>query len=246
LECPLCGTHADTFLPFGIEAPVFALKDVVGAGYRQNARCPNAQCASLDRERLVYLFLRDRTTLLRDQARVLHVAPEPNLAALLARRPVSVAVDLVPNQPGGIPMDITRAAFADASFDVVICNHVLEHIPDDRAALREIRRVLRPSGWAILQVPIALSEAATFEDESVTEPDAREQAFGQRDHVRLYGRDYADRVRAAGFVVKTYKAATEFGAAFCARHALRERETIYMAVKAPVPRRRLIEISRRP
>lgn len=214
---------------------MFAQKDVVGAGYRQNARCPNPQCASLDRERLVYLFLRDRTTLLDDHARVLHVAPEPNLAALLSRRPVYVAVDLVPHRPGGIPMDITRMAFADASFDVVICNHVLEHIPEDRAALREIRRVLRPSGWAILQVPIALSEAATFEDEFVTDPDAREQAFGQRDHVRFYGRDYADRVRAAGFVVKTYKAATEFGAAFCARYALRERETVYLAVKAPVP-----------
>lgn len=230
-ECPFCGGRYERFLPFGVVGSVFARKDVVGASARINARCPTPDCCSLDRERLLYLFLRHRTDLLTSAARVLHVAPEPNLARVLTARPVYVAVDFGANG-GSIPMDITRLAFADASFDAVICSHVLEHVPDDRAALREVRRVLRPSGWAILQVPIAMSESATLEDDTITDPDARERTFSQRDHVRLYGRDYEDRVRAAGFSVTACNALDALGPAMCARYALCERESIFMATRS--------------
>jgi SAM-dependent methyltransferase len=98
-----------------------------------------------------------------------------------------------------VEMDVTSIQYPDDCFDVIYCSHVLEHVPDDRAAIRELYRVLKPGGWAILQVPI--SADATFEDPTVTDPDARERLFGQDDHVRRYGPDYADRLAAAGFLV---------------------------------------------
>jgi SAM-dependent methyltransferase len=100
-------------------------------------------------------------------------------------------------------MDLTALPLLDGVIDVILCNHVLEHIPDDRRAMAELVRVLKPGGWAVLQVP--RSEAAeTFEDASITDPDQRAALFGQADHVRMYGRDYPDRLRAAGFIVEEH------------------------------------------
>ena len=98
-------------------------------------------------------------------------------------------------------MDITALPRPDDTFDAVLCNHVLEHVPDDGAAMREMHRVLRPGGLAIMQHPIDTSRAETFEDPDTAAPDARMQAYGQEDHVRLYGRDFADRLVAAGFTI---------------------------------------------
>jgi SAM-dependent methyltransferase len=98
-------------------------------------------------------------------------------------------------------VDVQALPFSDGSFDAIVCNHVLEHVTDDRRALRELLRVLRPGGWAVLQVPRDLTREATFEDAAVATPRERERLFGQHDHVRVYGRDYADRVRRAGFDV---------------------------------------------
>jgi SAM-dependent methyltransferase len=109
-----------------------------------------------------------------------------------------VTADIEPGR-ADVVADIQRLPFADEEFDAVLCVHVLEHIDDDAAALREIRRVLRRSGWAALQVP--LQGEATVEDPSITDPTERERAYGRPDHVRMYGRDFADRVRAAGFAV---------------------------------------------
>ena len=96
-------------------------------------------------------------------------------------------------------LDLTRIPFPDASFDVVLCSHVLEHVPADRQAMRELRRVLAPDGWALLLVP--MGKGPTREDPSIVEPAARERAFGQWDHVRMYGPDFADRLREVGFAV---------------------------------------------
>jgi ubiquinone/menaquinone biosynthesis C-methylase UbiE len=101
-------------------------------------------------------------------------------------------------------VDVTDIDFPDASFDAIFCNHVLEHVPDDRLALREIRRVLRPGGWASLLVP-DVDRPVTDEDPTVTDPHERLRRFGQRDHVRRYGYDYVDRLREAGFVPEVVK-----------------------------------------
>jgi SAM-dependent methyltransferase len=141
------------------------------------------------------LWLRDRIP---PGARVLHVAPEPGLARRLRALDIDyLSVDL--DSPHAMKRcDITAIPEPDGAFDVVICNHVLEHIPDDRQAMRELRRVLRPGGLAVLQHPV-YDRPDTYEDFSVVDPAERLRVFGQEDHVRIYGWDMLDRLRAAGF-----------------------------------------------
>jgi len=119
--------------------------------------------------------------------KLLHVAPEPNLRTWLRSLPeldyVSADLDMVGND---LKLDLTDIALPDSSFHAIICNHVLEHIPDDAKAMSEITRVLKPGGWAILQTPISLSLSQTYEDFLITDPAERERAFGQNGHVRIY------------------------------------------------------------
>jgi SAM-dependent methyltransferase len=140
------------------------------------------------------------------------VAPEDALARPLLRSP-GVRYMAIDREPGHVDavMDLTQLACPDDAFDLVICNHVLEHIPDDRQAMRELRRMLRSHGRAIIQVPMNFNLATTLEDLSITDPETRERLYGQPDHVRLYGRDYLDRLAAAGFRVHIDRIAQELG-----------------------------------
>jgi SAM-dependent methyltransferase len=151
----------------------------------------------------------------------LHIAPEPCLAQHLAGKPgiQYVTADRDPAS-GEVCLDITSMAFATDSFDVILCSHVLEHIPDDASALANLHRVLKPGGWAMLQVPLDDARACTFEDHRVIEPSDRERLFGQADHVRVYGRDYQDRLRAAGFQVHVDEFAYGLDARLITRYAL--------------------------
>jgi SAM-dependent methyltransferase len=134
--------------------------------------------------------------------RVLHVAPEASLQLRVRAIPGIRYVEGDNDDYWSTQMlDVTDLQFPDASFDAVICNHVLEHVPDDRRAMSEIRRVLAPGGWAMLLVP-DVRDAATQEDLSITDPAERKARYGQVDHVRLYGWDYVDRLEDAGFVVQ--------------------------------------------
>jgi len=185
-HCPVCGGNFRRFLPhFGI---------------REQARCP--RCRSYERHRLLWLYLRERTNILKDKLRVLHLAPEYVLQKKLRPLPnlVYTSADLY-SPIAMVRADITKMQFADASFDVVLCYHVLEHIPDDRAAMAEMFRVMAPGGWAIIQVPMG-TRPTTHEDITITDPKERQRLFGQEDHVRAYGLDYKDRLEAAGFAVE--------------------------------------------
>ncbi|WP_395747008.1 class I SAM-dependent methyltransferase [Prosthecobacter sp.] len=190
-HCPVCGSNVRKFLPFG-DPP------------RPEARCP--VCNSLERHRMVWAFMEPRLAKIARPA-VLHVAPEPCLRANLERLP---GVDYWSSSYDGagtrIQADITRLPFEDATFDVVLCCHVLEHVLDDLGAMREFMRVLRPGGWAVLQVPLEMDRETTYEDASIVTPEERTRAFGQNDHVRIYGRDYTDRLKAAGFSVSLFSA----------------------------------------
>lgn len=131
-----------------------------------------------------------------------------------------------------VEMDITAIGYSDESFDVIICNHFLEHIIDDASAMAELHRVLKTGGWGILQVPVSLSLANTFEDSTITVPEERENAFGQSDHVRIYARDYPRRLAAVGFRVKPFEWWKE--QAFSAsenRYGLLRDETLYVVEK---------------
>lgn len=163
--------------------------------------CPN--CRSFDRERAVFLFLKRHTNLFSGtRLRVLHFAPEKNLRAQIAAQGYInyVTADL-DERKADQKQDITKLSFPSCSFDVIICVHVLEHVQDDASAMRELLRVLVPGGWALILVPIKEGLESTIEDPNVTDPQDRLRLFGQSDHVRQYGADFAQRLRHEGFVV---------------------------------------------
>ncbi len=171
-----------------------------GVARRPDARCP--RCGSLERHRLIWLYLQQKTDLFIMPYKVLDVAPEEILQKKLRALPNLDYLSIDLESPLAMrKMDITRLDLPDASFDVIFCNHVFEHIPDDRAAMHELRRVLKPGGWAILQTPVDQSRATTDEDPNITDPGERLRRFGQTDHVRIYGRDFFERLKAAGWTV---------------------------------------------
>jgi SAM-dependent methyltransferase len=205
VTCPFCGYEARDLAVSGHDLPVLREKQVIGAG-RRPVNC--YRCGSGDRARLVYLYLRDRVGFERAESmRVLHVAPERVLRETLAEVGFGeyVCGDLLAEgyrYPSWVQhLDATDIHFPDDTFDVIICNHVLEHIPDDRRAMRELCRVLKPGGVAVLQVPISANSPSTVEDPSIDDPAEQERRFGQWDHVRLYGQDYVDRLGSAGLSV---------------------------------------------
>jgi len=179
-----------------------------GVPPRDDAACP--ACGSLERHRLLWEFFQRKTDLFNGQPRkFLHIAPEPCFSNVLSVTPGIdyLSADLEATH-AMVQMDITDIHYPDDSFDVIYCSHVLEHVPDDRKAMRELRRVLKSSGWAILQVPIDRDK--TFEDWSITSAEDRLRVFGQVDHVRIYGKDYVDRLVEAGFGVKVEPFISEF------------------------------------
>ena len=231
VECPFCGGRFSRFLPKGKDVPVLRENRVIGGGYRLNAVCP--RCNSRDRERLVYLYLKhERSSLFSQTAKLLHIAPEKNLRMIFLSCPNLdyLAADL--GSPlAEVRMDVTDIGHEDDTFDVIICNHVLEHIPDDAKAMRECFRVLKKGGFAILQVPISCAIKETLENPSITSPGDREKAFGQKDHVRIYGEDYASSLEKAGFSVTAYDFISKMNAHDVRKYGLLENEKIYLCSK---------------
>lgn len=168
---------------------------------RPNALSPGT--LSLERHRLLWLYLERETSLLTQNLRVLHVAPEQAFYQRFKNFSHWDYTTTDLHSPlADIKADITALPFAEETFDLIFCNHVLEHIPEDQKALSELYRVLKKGGTAILQVPLDESRTTTFEDNSIIEPKERTRVFGQYDHVRVYGQDYYQRLEAAGFQVE--------------------------------------------
>ncbi len=214
--CPLCESHVRAFRPAGIVA-------------RPDARCP--VCGSLERHRLLWLYLHQQTDLFDGRhKKLLHVSPEYVIGTRLKTQPGIdyLSCDLESKQ-AMVQMDITDIHLSDNTFDVIICNHVMEHIPDDRLAMSELFRVLKPGGWAILQTPI--SGDTTFEDAAVQTPEDRLRHFGQRDHVRIYGRDYQERLGSVGFDVKVDGYVRSLDPAVVVSHGLDSDEDVYYCGK---------------
>jgi SAM-dependent methyltransferase len=189
--CPACGSNTRRFEGYGIPS-------------RPDAKCP--VCGSSERERAQVLLLkREVLPGLAKTApfRVLHIAPERGVARTLQSVPdvEYVSGDIEPGRAMKV-VDLTKPGFADASFDLIFLSHVLEHIEDDRLALREIERILAPTGKVFVEVPVLAR--TTYEDATLRSPEERLAAFGQVDHVRLCGLDYRERLTEAGFDVKTY------------------------------------------
>jgi SAM-dependent methyltransferase len=203
-QCPICGAHLKGFLSEGQRRTVLVEKSIIGGGWRSTALCP--VCRSWDRERLIYLYLKNRPHLLPSGTKLFHVAPEAKLGAWLRSRPgLHYSTADLNMKNVDLHMDLTGIPFPDSTFDAIICNHVLEHIVDDAKAIAELFRVLRPGAWAILQVPFSPAIDATYEDFSITDSAGRVRAFGQHDHVRIYAMDYVDRLEQAGFAVELFR-----------------------------------------
>ena len=185
--CPICQKSFWKFFDYG--RPI-----------RKNVLCPG--CLSLERHRLLWLFFKDKTNFFKDNIRLLHIAPEQAFYKKIKKmNNVDYVTSDLESPLAQVKADIKNLPFDDNEFDVLICNHVLEHIDDDKKAMQEIWRVLKPNAWAIVQVPMDLSRIKTFEDKNITSPKDREKYFGQHDHLRLYGLDYKDRLEQAGFKV---------------------------------------------
>lgn len=190
VECTICGSTYSSFFPYL---------------NRANAQCPS--CGSLERTRLIYYFIRENK-LIKPGTKMLHIAPEQCLYDVFKQQ---LGSDYLPadkfeegySYPADtLNMDITAITLKEGSVDVVMAIHVLEHVQDDAKALREIYRVLRKGGVAILQVPFDADRGVTYEDETISTPADRKMHFGQTDHVRIYGRDYINRFIAPGFSIE--------------------------------------------
>ena len=214
--CPLCASWTRRFLPHG-----------PAARRTDDARCP--VCRSVGRHRLSWLYLE---RLLDGTAkRVLHMAPEMSIGAALQRVPGIEYLSADLGSPHAmVKMDITATGVADDSFDLIYCSHVLEHVRDDRAAMREMFRVLKPGGRALIMVPIR--SGATLEDPAVTDPAERERLYLQSDHVRFYGlEDLRERLAAQGFEVQVTFARELVVRAACEQMGLNPDEPIFDARK---------------
>jgi SAM-dependent methyltransferase len=213
VHCPLCENGFDRF------------KDDWN---RPDALC--WRCGAHERHRAQWLLLdRLRPQLLADAGSLLHFSPEWCLRRRLAARPGLryVTTDLDRSQDADLRLDVTALDLPDDAFDAVICSHVLEHVADDTAAMRELRRVTAPGGWCLVMVPLDLTREQTYEDPSITDSRERERAFLQHDHVRLYAPDIAGRLRAAGFDVEVVDMVAELGGD-AARYRLNTSDLVFL------------------
>jgi hypothetical protein len=215
VTCPCCQHSYKNFASYGYQK-------------RENALCRH--CLSLERHRGLWLYIHEKTSLLKDQLKVLHFAPEHQFQELLKNAPnidyISADLDM---PTAMLKMDITNITFPDNTFDLIICNHVLEHVPDDAKAMSELYRVLKPGGWAIVQTPMS-NKPNTEEDLTITDPKKREELYGQNDHVRTYGMDKKNRLERAGFAVKLDPYLIELPQNIIDKYAL-IREDIWLAIK---------------
>ena len=186
---PIDGSSYRKFLPYGYKVS------------RPNALCPGT--LSLERHRLLWLYLQRKTTLLKNKLKVLHIAPEQVFYSRFKsfNHWDYTTTDLY-SPMADVKADICDLPFKDVTFDLILCNHVLEHIPDDIKAMEELYRVLKKGGTLIARVPLEAERPTTFEDNSVTDKAKRTEIFGQYDHVRIYGIDYYQRLESVGFKTK--------------------------------------------
>ncbi|MEC7772462.1 MAG: methyltransferase domain-containing protein [Bacteroidota bacterium] len=186
---PIDGKSFRSFLPYGYEDP------------RENVLSPST--LSLERHRLLWLYLKNETGFFEQHLKLLHFAPEQAFYNRFKKLDNLEYTTTDLNSPlADVKADICKLPFQDNTFDVILCNHVLEHIPNDTKAMQELYRVMKPGGWGIFQIPQDLKRGKTFEDDSITDRKERARIFGQYDHVRIYGRDYFDKLRSVGFTVE--------------------------------------------
>ena len=200
-KCPICGCEKRKFLPYGY------------GKVREDALCP--KCLSLERHRLLWFYLMNNCSdRIKALPTILHIAPEVCLMNQFKRiyksAPYSYITADLESPLADMHFDVQSIPMEDNNVDIIICNHILEHVESDSKALSEMYRIMRPGGMGIMLAPIDYSRQTTFEDDTITDPKQRAELFGQYDHRRVYGRDYLKRLSAAGFEAEEIDYAAEF------------------------------------
>jgi SAM-dependent methyltransferase len=215
---PIDGSSYRKFLPYGYKIS------------RANALCPGT--LSLERHRLLWLYLKRKTTFLDDSLNVLHIAPEQVFFKKFKRfSHWNYTTSDLHSPLADIKASICDLPLENNTFDLILCNHVLEHIPEDLKAMQELFRVLKKGGVLIAQVPIEETRLTTFEDQSITDKATRTKIFGQYDHVRIYGTDYYKRLENVGFKVEAVDFLNELSEKEIVQYALPKSEKIPVAFK---------------
>lgn len=217
---PIDGKSFKKMLPYGYETQ------------RENVLSPST--LSLERHRLLWLYLQNETDFFSSEGKrkLLHIAPEQCfLDRFRNQKNIEYITSDLESPIADVKADICNLPFEDASFDIIFCNHVLEHIPDDTKAMQELYRVLKPGGFGIFQIPQDLNRITTFEDDSITDPKERAKIFGQYDHVRVYGRDYFNKLRSIGFEVNEIDYTKKIAPKLVERYALAKGEILPVCYK---------------
>ena len=215
---PIDGKSFKSFLPYGYGTQ------------RNNVLSPST--LSLERHRLLWLYLQNETDFFTNQKKVLHFAPEQCfLKRFRALDNIDYTTTDLLSPIADVKADICNLPFEDNTYDIILCNHVLEHIPDDTKAMQELYRVMKPGGYGIFQIPQDLSRQTTFEDDSITDKKERAEIFGQYDHVRVYGYDYFNKLRDIGFMVNEVDYTGKLSAKAIEKYCLSKGEIIPVVYK---------------
>lgn len=220
VECPVCERSFKKFLSYGS-----------AVAQRDNVLCPYD--LTLERHRLMWLYLKEHSNFLTaDKLDVLHIAPEQCFhKRFKEQKNLNYLTGDLVSPLADLHFDLHSIPLEENSFDIIFCNHVLEHVDDALKCMKELYRVMRPGGWGIFQVPQDFSRETTYEDASITSPEEREKYFWQKDHVRLFGKDYPEWLKKAGFEVEEFRQESNYSKELIQRYRLQPEEILYIARK---------------